>query len=335
MTFPPDAGMSRAMTSPTPDTPPAIHVRDLTLRYGSRVALDGVSLTVGQGEAFALLGPNGAGKTSLISVLATLRQADAGLVQVAGHDVRRAPRDVRKAIGMVFQDASLDSRLTAEENLDFHGRVYGMAPRARRQAVDRVLALVELEDWRDSIVRSFSGGMKRRLEIARALMHGPRILFLDEPSVGLDPQTRARIHADLARQRRERGLTTLTTTHYIHEVEGADRICIIDHGRIIAEGSPDALKRDHGQAVLHVTPAGDTQRAAILAAFPQARATGADLALAVPDDRFVADFLASFGSRLAQMRYQAPTLETVFLNLTGRALRDRADLSDGRKEART
>lgn len=317
--------MSAGMTALPPyDAPPAIRVRDLTLRYGSRVALDGVSLTVGAGEAFALLGPNGAGKTSLISVLATLRQANGGQVEVAGHDVRRASRAVRKAIGMVFQDASLDSRLTAEENLDFHGRVYGMAPPDRRQAVDRVLALVELDDWRDSIVRSFSGGMKRRLEIARALMHQPRILFLDEPTVGLDPQTRARIHADLSRQRRERGLTTLTTTHYIEEVEGADRICIIDHGRIIAEGSPEALKRDHGQSVLHVAPLGDADRAAIIAAFPQARATGVELAIPVSGDRFVADFLAGFGSRLTQMRYEAPTLETVFLNLTGRALRDRA-----------
>ena len=313
------------MTTPPPDTQPAIDVRDLTLRYGNRTALDGVSLTVGRGQSFALLGPNGAGKTSLISVLATLRQADGGVVQVAGHDVRRAARDVRKAIGMVFQDASLDSRLTAEENLDFHGRVYGMAPRARRAAVDRVLALVELDDWRDAIVRSFSGGMKRRLEIARALMHDPRILFLDEPSVGLDPQTRARIHADLDRQRRERGLTTLTTTHYIDEVEGADRVCIIDHGKIIAAGTPDALKRDHGQAVLHVAPATPADRGAVMAAFPKAVATGAELMIPVADDAFVAHFLGTFGSRLTQMRLQAPTLETVFLNLTGRALRDRAD----------
>ncbi len=317
--------MSPGMTALPSDPPPAIHVRDLTLRYGSRVALDEVSLTVAPGQSFALLGPNGAGKTSLVSVLATLRRADAGVVQVAGHDVRRAARDVRKAIGMVFQDASLDSRLTAEENLDFHGRVYGMAPRDRRAAVDRVLSLVGLDDWRDDIVRSFSGGMKRRLEIARALMHQPRILFLDEPTVGLDPQTRARIHADLARQRRERGLTTLTTTHYIDEVEDADHICIIDHGRIIAEGSPDTLKRDHGQSVLHVTPVTDADRAAIMAAFPQARASGPDLTLAVAGDGFVAEFLAGFGSRLTQMRFQAPTLETVFLNLTGRALRDRAD----------
>lgn len=328
--------MSRHMTAYTPQTSPAIRVRDLTLRYGNRVALDAVSLTVDQGQSFALLGPNGAGKTSLISVLATLRQADAGVVLVAGHDVRRAARAVRKSIGMVFQDASLDSRLTAEENLDFHGRVYGMSPRARREAVDRVLALVELEDWRDAIVRSFSGGMKRRLEIARALMHGPRILFLDEPSVGLDPQTRARIHADLARQRHERGLTTLTTTHYIEEVEDADRVCIIDHGQIIAEGSPDALKRDHGQALLHVTPATVADHDTLRAAFPQAHVSGTDLVIPAADDQFVATFLASFGSRLAQMRYQAPTLETVFLNLTGRALRDRADGPlQTAKEART
>lgn len=302
----------------------AIRVEGLGLRYGSRPALQEVSMQVDAGESFALLGPNGAGKSSLISVLATLRRPDAGRAEVAGHDVTRAPRAVRQAIGMVFQDPSLDDRLSAEENLEFHGRVYGMAPRDRRAAVDRVLALVALEDWRETIVRSFSGGMKRRLEIARALMHQPRILFLDEPTVGLDPQTRARIHADLDRQRRERGLTTLTTTHYIDEVEAADRICIIDHGRIIAEGTPEALKRDFGQSVLHVTPATEADRAAILAAFPHSRATGAELAVPVMDEGFVAGFLAGFGARLSAMRYEAPTLETVFLNLTGRALRDRA-----------
>lgn len=303
---------------------PAVRVEDLSLKYGGHVALDNVSLSVERGSSFALLGPNGAGKTSLISVLATLRPGDKGLVQVAGHDVRRASRQVRLSIGMVFQDPSLDDRLSAEENLDFHGRVYGMAAHARAAAIDRMLDLVELSDWRETIVRSFSGGMKRRLEIARALMHEPEILFLDEPTVGLDAPTRSRIWTYLNRQRRERGLTLLTTTHYIEEVEDADRICIIDKGRIIAKGTPDQLKRDLGQSFLHVVAATPADHAALLAAYPDAHALGSGtLAIPAGENDFVAGFLARFGNRLREMRFESPTLESVFLSLTGRVLRDR------------
>ena len=310
---------------------PSLKVSGLWLRYGAQVALDGISLSVERGSSFALLGPNGAGKSSLMSVLATLRRADEGQVEVAGFDVRRSARQVRQSIGMVFQDPSLDDRLSAEENLDFHGRVYGMAPKARAEAVDRMLALVELEEWRETVVRNFSGGMKRRLEIARALMHAPQILFLDEPTVGLDAQTRMKIWAYLEKERLERGLTLFTTTHYIEEVEGADQICIVDKGRIIAQGSPAALKAELGQPFLHVLPATSADREAILAAYPNANPLGAEtLALPAVGADFVPDFLARFGNRLREMRYEAPTLEGVFLSLTGRALRDR---TEGAREA--
>lgn len=319
--------MSRA--APTADLtapPAAISVRGLTVRYGAQAAVQDLSLVVPAGASFALLGPNGAGKTTLMSVLATLRAPDSGTVEVAGHDVRRAARQVRQSIGMVFQDPSLDDRLSAEENLDFHGRVYGMPGRARAAAIDRMLALVELEDWREAVVRSFSGGMKRRLEIARALMHSPAILFLDEPTVGLDAQTRNKIWAYLNTERRERGLTLFTTTHYIEEVEGADQICIVDKGRIIAEGSPEQLKRDLGQPWLHVTAASAADRAALMAGYPGATSpSGEDLAIPVQSEQMVPELLAQFGNRLTAMRYEAPTLEGVFLSLTGRALRDRAD----------
>lgn len=313
----------------------AVQVSHLSLRYGSQLALDDVSLEVARGSSFALLGPNGAGKSSLMSVLATLSERFEGEVAVAGHDVRRASRKVRLSIGMVFQDPSLDDRLSAEENLDFHGRVYGMSGRARAAAIDRVLDLVELTDWREAIVRSFSGGMKRRLEIARALMHDPQILFLDEPTVGLDPQTRAKIWTYLDQQRRERGLTLLTTTHYIDEVESADRICIIDKGRIIAEGSPEQLKADLGKSFLHVVPASAADRAALLQAYPTAHAIGPEtLAIPAEGDGFTPNFLARFGNRLREMRLEAPTLEGVFLGLTGRVLRDRADgLRDAQRNA--
>lgn len=319
--------------SDSPSPAAAVSVSGLTVRYGAQVAVEDLSLTVARGSAFALLGPNGAGKSTLMSVLATLRRPDAGRVEVAGHDVLRAPRQVRRAIGMVFQDPSLDDRLSAEENLDFHGRVYGMAPKARAEAVNRMLALVELEEWREAVVRSFSGGMKRRLEIARALMHGPQILFLDEPTVGLDAQTRAKIHDYLETERRDRGLTVFTTTHYIEEVEGVDRICIVDKGRVIADGPPAQLKAELGQSWLHVVPASAEDRAALSAAYPQARElSGGVLAIAAEGTDFVPQFLARFGNRLREMRLEAPTLEGVFLSLTGRALRDRAD--QGRDAAR-
>ncbi|WP_028032536.1 ABC transporter ATP-binding protein [Chelativorans sp. J32] len=317
----------------TQDTPaePAVLVQGVSLRYGSQIALEDVSLEISRGSSFALLGPNGAGKTSLMSVLATLRTADAGRVVVAGHDVNRAPRKVRESIGMVFQDASLDDRLTAEENLDFHGRVYGMPGNARRSATDRVLELVELSEWREAPVRTFSGGMKRRLEIARALMHDPEILFLDEPTVGLDAQTRERIWTYLDNERHTRGLTLLTTTHYIEEVDRADWICIIDKGRVIAQGSPSDLKQKHGKPYLHVVAALPEIRSALLDTYPDARTTGPEqISIPADGEEFVPEFLSRFGSRLHEIRFEAPTLEAAFLNLTGRTLRDRAD---GEREA--
>lgn len=313
----------------------AVWVEGLTLRYGAQVAIQNLNLTVKRGDSFALLGPNGAGKSSLMSVLSTLRAPDQGRAFVAGFDVTGQSRHARQEIGMVFQDPSLDDRLSAEENLDFHGRVYGMAARARAAAIDEMLALVELEAWREATVRSFSGGMKRRLEIARALMHRPQVLFLDEPTTGLDAQTRNKIWDYLQLQRRTRGLTLFTTTHYIEEVESADQICIIDQGRIIAEGRPADLKRDLGRAYLHVVPNSDAVKDALLAEFPNAvQSVAGELAIPVSDEAVISGFLAGYGNQIKGLRYEAPTLEGVFLSLTGKALRDRADgAREGRKAA--
>lgn len=307
-------------------TSDAITVDDVSATYGGKLALDHVSLSIPRGSNFALLGPNGAGKTTLINILCTLRRPDGGRASVAGADVVSQPTRARQSIGVVFQDSSLDDRLSAWENLDFHGLVYGMAPRDRRARSAAVLALVELEDWRDQIVRSFSGGMRRRLEIARALLHEPEILFLDEPTVGLDAQTRQRIWHYLDQLRRERDLTVLTTTHYIEEVENADMVCIIDHGKIIAQASPDALKAQHGTRWLHVVPQDPAVGKAITARFPSAMPLGShSLALPADDDATTDAFLAEFRDRITEVRFQAPTLESVFLSLTGRELRDRAD----------
>jgi ABC-2 type transport system ATP-binding protein len=321
----------------------AIEVVDLSRRFADKQALDAVSLSVPTGSSCALLGPNGAGKTTLISILCTLLRPDSGRARVAGIDVLSRPTAARRHIGVVFQDSSLDDRLTAWENLEFHGLVYGMARRERARAIDEMLALVELADWREAVVRSFSGGMKRRLEIARALLHAPRILFLDEPTVGLDAQTRARIWAYLARMQRERALSVLITTHYIEEVEEVDRVAILDHGRILADGAPAALKAAHGRQLVRLLPRDAAARAAILARHPAARAAaGGRLLLDVPpgDARFEDRLLAEFGNRLREIAFDSPSLESVFLSLTGRELRDRtasrteAEAAAGRRAGR-
>lgn len=306
-------------------SPLAIEVKNLSKRYGRTLAIEDLSLGVPENTLFALLGPNGAGKTTLIHVLTTILQSDGGTALVGGIDVRREPVKARRNIGVVFQDPSLDDRLTAHENLNFHGLVYGMSTAERRAGIDELLALVELEQWRNATVRTFSSGMKRRLEIARGLLHRPSILFLDEPTVGLDAQSRARIWSYLDELRRRRPLTIIVTTHYIEEVEGCDRVAIIDHGKIIAEGSPEALKLQHGQETVRVVPATPAATEAIVSAYPAARkASDGSLVIEVEDEGFTPAFLARFGGSLKQIGFEKPSLESVFLSLTGRELRDRA-----------
>ena len=306
--------------------PAAISTENLHASYGDKTVLDQVTLNIERGSSFALLGPNGAGKTTLLSILSTLRRPDGGSATVAGADVVREPRKARRSLGVVFQDSSLDDRLSASENLEFHGLVYGLPPRVRRERSAAVLALVELEEWRDEIVRNFSGGMRRRLEIARALLHEPQILFLDEPTAGLDAQTRQRIWRYLDDLRRERDLTILTTTHYIEEVESADTICIIDHGRIIAQGTPEALKAQYGTRWLHVVPRDEAATAAMRLKRPDAQSLGTHSLLLPAGDGAKTDaFLTEFRDQLTEVRFQDPTLESVFLSLTGRELRDRAN----------
>ena len=310
------------MTEPTTL---AIDVQGLSKRYGRTLAIENLTLAVPENTLFALLGPNGAGKTTLIHILTTILEGDGGKALVGGIDIKRNPVAARRNIGVVFQDPSLDDRLTAFENLDFHGLVYGVSGADRRAGIDELLALVELEQWRNAPVRTYSSGMKRRLEIARALLHRPRILFLDEPTVGLDAQSRARIWSYLAELRRRRPLTIIVTTHYIEEVEGCDLVSIIDHGKIIAEGTPEDLKRQHGHQSVRVMPADAAAAEAINAAYPAARkSSDGSIVIEVPDDTFAPAFLARFGTAVQQIAFEKPSLESVFLAMTGRELRDRA-----------
>ncbi len=234
-------------------TQPVVEVENLTKRYrgAKENAVDGISFSVAAGEFFTLLGPNGAGKTTTISILTTTLNATSGAARIVGHDIRREQSAVRQNIGIIFQQPSLDFNLTAEENIRFHAVLYGLypfrpaystMPRAYKQQVSELAALLGLENEMGKPVKKFSGGMRRKLEIIRSLLHKPGVLFLDEPTSGLDPLSRRTLWEYLSRVRRERGTTVFLTTHYLDEAEGADQVCIINRGRIVAQGSPDQVK---------------------------------------------------------------------------------------------
>jgi ABC-2 type transport system ATP-binding protein len=306
-----------------------VEVEGLFKQYGrgkkALVAVKGIDFTVRRGEVFGFLGPNGAGKTTTISVLCTLLRPSAGAVRVDGHDVTLEPDEVRRAIGVIFQDPTLDNQLTAQENLDFHAFAYGVPlpeARARGEVLLRILGLWERR--RDQ-VKTFSGGMKRRLEIARGLLHRPRLLFLDEPTLGLDPQTRALIWQELLRLRDTDGVTLFLTTHYMDEAEYCDRIAIIDHGEIVALDTPDALKARVGGDVVTLETADDS-RARLEIADRWAMTTNdgpSGLWLEVSHgDRFVPELVRELTVAVRSISVRRPTLDDVFQKLTGRAIRE-------------
>ncbi len=304
-------------------SPPAIAVAAVSKRYGRTLALDHIDFTVPQGEMFALLGPNGAGKTTLLHIMCTILAPDAGSVHLFGTDIAAHATRARRQMGVVFQEPSLDDRLTVWENLEFHGLVFGVPAALRRHRIAQMLELVELSDWRERLVRTLSSGMKRRLEIARALIHDSRLLFLDEPTVGLDAQSRERIWQYLARLRGERELTVLVTTHYIDEVDACDRVCVIDQGKILALDTPAALKSARGEQLLRVVVRTEADAEAIAAAYPeQTTRRGQELVIRSPGDVFADSFLALHGAKLRRLTVEEPSLESVFLALTGRGLRD-------------
>jgi ABC-2 type transport system ATP-binding protein len=315
---------------------PAVVISGISKRYGRIEALTDISFSVNDNEMFALLGPNGAGKTTLIHILCTILRPDSGTARVAGEDVLRQPTRVRRRLGVVFQEPSLDGRLTLEENLNFHGLVYGVPRALRRRRIEELLELVELGDWRGKLARTLSSGMKRRAEIARALIHDARVIILDEPTVGLDAQSRQRIWQYLRKLKEVRGLTVIVTTHYIDEVEGCDRICIIDRGRLLALDTPTRLKEAYGEEMVRLVPRDETAAAAILTRLPGAvRGAGGDIVVRVPHENGGERILAAFAAETRQVVLERASLESVFLNLTGREIRDRAAGAREQAEVRT
>jgi ABC-2 type transport system ATP-binding protein len=314
----------------------AIAVENLTRRFGDVVAVDHVSFSVGRGEVFGFLGPNGAGKTTTIAMLTTLLRPTEGSASVAGHDVGRQAANVRRAIGIVFQEPSLDERLTARENLEFHAVLYGM-PRAQRATrIADALRLVDLEERADHMVEQYSGGMRRRLEIARGLLHVPAVLFLDEPTLGLDPQSRRSVWEHIGNLRDETGITIFMTTHYMEEAEFCDRIAIIDHGRIVALDTPEGLKHMVGGDVVIVT-APDVEALQEYLAEQSLDASRRDSEVRVEVDdgaRFIPRLVRGFSGEIDGASLRRPTLDDVFLKLTGRTIReselDAGDVARGR-----
>jgi ABC-2 type transport system ATP-binding protein len=302
---------------------PAIVTSGLGRDYGRITAVDAIDLEIRSGEFFGFLGPNGAGKTTTIRMLTTLLRPSRGSAIVAGKDILEDPLAVRRQIGVVFQETTLDGDLTAEENLRFCTRLYGLSRRESKVRIDEALQLFGLTDRRNNRVRSFSGGMRRALDLARGILHRPSILFLDEPTLGLDPGQRRRIWEFLKRLPGESGTTLFLTTHYLEEADPCDRVAIVDHGAIAASGTPAALKRELGRESIELRTehpeayAGDVRELTGL----EPRRAPHGLSLFVDDAESVLPLLLPLAKEGLEVRISKPTLEDVFVELTSRDVR--------------
>jgi ABC-2 type transport system ATP-binding protein len=305
--------------------PTAVSIRGLTKSFGAFHAVKGIDFDVHVGEVFGFLGPNGAGKSTTIKILCTLTAPTAGSATVAGFDVTKQRDEVRRHIGLVFQDVTLDQYLSAEVNLRFHAELYGLPSEAVPARMRQVLEMVGLWERRKSLVATFSGGMKRRLEIARGLLHSPRVLFLDEPTVGLDPQTRSSIWNYIAELQKREKITIFLTTHYMDEAEYCDRIAIMDHGQIVALDTPANLKAQVGKDRVNIKTADDPAAIAALKTnfdIEAAMSEGAVSFHVTDGQSFVPRLFAELGVPIRSVSVSQPTLDDVFMSYTGKTIRD-------------
>ncbi|MFC2058021.1 ATP-binding cassette domain-containing protein [Chloroflexota bacterium] len=304
---------------------PVIEVEHLVRKFRDLVAVNDISFSVARGEVFGFLGPNGAGKTTTMNILCTLLRPTSGKAAIDGFDVVRQQSRVRQSIGLVFQDPSLDERLTALENLRFHALVYNVPSSTRSKRIEQVLKMVELWERRKDVVMTFSGGMKRRLELARGLLHYPKVLFLDEPTLGLDPQTRNRLWEFILELREREGSTIFFSTHYMDEAEYADHIAIIDRGKVIALDTPGGLKSMVGGDIISLKTSDDESAAEEIRLRYKAevKIERGGISFEVTNgEEFIPDFVKDFGTKILSISLHRPTLDDVFLKLTGRELRD-------------
>ena len=302
-----------------------IEVKNLTRQFNGLTAVDHISFEVKKGEIFGFLGPNGAGKSTTINMLSTLLIPTEGDAAINSFDVLTRRDDVRKSIGLVFQDPSLDDRLTAEENLRFHAKLYGVPKEEYKKRMEEVLRLVDLWDRKENIIKTFSGGMKRRLEIARGLVHYPQVLFLDEPTLGLDPQTRAHLWEYILRLKKERAMTIFMTTHYMNEAENCDRIAIIDYGKIVALDTPVNLKKQVGGDIIKMTSGQHRKLKEELEKRynKEVKEEDGKLRLEVADgEKFLPRLFNELDTKIDSIELHKPTLDDVFLHLTGRKIRE-------------
>jgi ABC-2 type transport system ATP-binding protein len=304
---------------------PIIKVERLVKKYNGLTAVDDISLEVEEGTIFGFLGPNGAGKTTTINVLCTLLAPTSGSASIDGHDCAREPSRVRESIGIVFQDTTLDKDLTAYENLAFHAYLYSVRKSQIRERVTDALAFVGLLERKDDLVKKFSGGMKRRLEVARGLIHRPRVLFLDEPTLGLDPQSRTNLWESISELPARHNVTVFMTTHYMEEAEVCHTIGIIDNGKIIARGSPEELKKTIGGDIVYLRTSDNDRAASEIRRIFGLEAGRKDGELYITTERgesYIPELIRALSDMVLSVRMQRPTLNDVFLKLTGKAIRE-------------
>ncbi|MFH1445084.1 MAG: ATP-binding cassette domain-containing protein [Nanoarchaeota archaeon] len=309
----------------------AIEVKNLTKKFNGFTAIDHISFDVKEGELFGLLGPNGAGKTTTLNILSTLLKPTSGKADIVGFDIVENKDDVRKSIGIVFQDPALDAELTGRENLEFHAMMYGMNKESRKKRIKDVINLVELSDKADILVSKYSGGMKRRLEIARGLMHRPKVLFLDEPTLGLDAQTRRKIWEYIKKLNKESNVTIILTTHYMEEADYlCERVAIVDNGKIVAMDTPSKLKNSLGGDVvsLEVGQKSD-QLMKILEEckwIKKMKKHDGTLSLTMEDgEKRIPELVKTsekHGIEILSVNFRKPSLEDVFIHFTGKSIRD-------------